>query len=247
MKMKLNSRKKNRTVLKTIFFILVFYLFFHFFSSYLIEKFFHWKDNLNLSFKTKSELIDENKNLKKVIQENKAKNIFINYYYQRANELEKRLFYQKENNLNRKIFKVLGSLDLIYPKYLILKNYPNSNIEKNKTVYFFDNFTFGKIDSFDDKLIKVKILSDYGVKEKYSIISNGEVVYEAEGVGDSQGIIKFELPREVKINKNSIIVLTENKAIVGLFDHEVFQNQDTKRTVYFKIPFDTKKTIEVEI
>lgn len=208
--------------------------------------FIDFKKNIDYFLLDNKNILDENIRLKKEIQNYKIKNIFSNYYYNRTKELENILRFS-ENNSPRHIFNVFSNNDMPLQSKFILKNNSYFKDGIGDTVYVFDNFAIGRIDYFDNVLIKVKRFFDYNVKENYILMSDGEVVFKGEGVGQSSGLIKLELPRDLKISEDSIILLEDGISIVGVFLKDNFKSQNTERDVYFRSTLNPESIFQVEI
>lgn len=248
--MKLNSRKKNNVgrLWISIFFILMFYLLFVFLGDRINTVVIDVKNDINIYFSNKEEILKENNILKKENQELKLKNIFSEYYYNRTKILEEKLNYWENNHIQRNSFKVLSyKEDPIY-KALTVENNEHISLKKNDKVYSSKNFVIGKVSSINNNIIRINEFSDLGYKNNFIIIQNGEMLYKGEGVGDSSGLIKISLPRDVKASENSIIVLDDgSQDIVGVFLKDIFKSQDTDREVYFRTIQNPNTMLEVEI
>ena len=250
MKMKLNSRKKNtlgRTSI-SIFFILVFYLFLNFFGDGIYNNILASKNNLKVYFLDNKEVKEENIKLKKEVEALKIKNIFANYYYNKSQELEKRLNFLPEQNKNRVLFNVFSQDEIPFYNYLILHKNEKKDIFIGDIVYLYNNFVLGRVDSVEDKMIKVSRFYDNNVKEKYIIMNKGKVIFKGEGFGNSNGLIKMDLPRDIVVENDSVIILEEDSvSIVGIFLKDDFESKDTKREVYFSVIYNPENVLSVEI
>lgn len=249
MKMKLNSKKKNTfsRIFISILFILMFYLFLNFFGDFIKKIIIDTKNNTYLYFLNSKEILDKNLLLKKEVQDLKLKNIFSDYYYNKVKELEKRLNFLNDNDLERELFKIFSSENLILKDGLILENKNKSKKENGDLVYIFDNIVLGRVKSVDSNFIKIENFYDINVKANYIIMTKGEVIFKGEGEGESSGIIKLKLPRNIKIHKDSIILLEDGRSIVGIFLRDDFKSQNTEREVYFRTIVNPEDIFMVEI
>jgi len=85
------------------------------------------------------------------------------------------------------------------------------------------------------------------IKSEYIIIEKGKVVFKGIGVGDSSGLIKMKLPRDITLSKNSIILLNDRESIAGIFLRDDFKSQNTEREVYFRTIINPEDILSVEI
>ncbi len=226
---------------------MVFYLFSTLFFEDIQKKLISFNKNIDIYFLDNKEILEENIKLKKEIQDSKLKNIFSNYYYNKTKILEKRISSMKNNFKERKIFNNFIDNKLPFQSNFILDNKNNINVKKGDVVYVFDNIALGIVLENKNKLIKVKRFFDYGVKENYIIMNNGKIIFEGVGTGESLGMIKLKLPRDLEIPKESIIILDDNVSIVGIFLRDDFKSQNTEREVYFRTILNPWEIFQVEI
>jgi len=78
-------------------------------------------------------------------------------------------------------------------------------------------------------------------------MTDGEIIFKGEGKGESSGIIKLKLPRNINISKDSIILLEDGRSIVGTFLRDDFKSQNTEREVYFRVIVNPEDVFMVEI
>ena len=225
----------------------MFYLFLNFFGDFIKKKIIDTKNNTYLHLLDNKEVLDENLLLRKEIQDLKLKNIFSDYYYNKVKELEKRLNFLNNNGLERQLFKTFSSEGLIFKNGLILENQNNSKVKTGDLVYVFDNIVWGRVKSVDSNFIKVENFYDINVKTNYVIMTDGEIIFKGEGKGESSGIIKLKLPRNINISEDSIILLEDGRSIVGTFLRDDFKSQNTEREVYFRVIVNPEDVFMVEI
>jgi hypothetical protein len=225
---------------------LIFYLFLNIFSDSINSKFISFKNNFEKYYSDKVKLIQENKKLKKEVDELNIKNTFSNYFYQRSIDLEKRLNF---NNEERSLLSIFNKDKKVFYNYFILKNNHAKKYELGDIAYYFYNFAVGKVIEVDNEFIKIRPFYSYGVEEDYIILDNkNNLAYKANGVGETNGLIKINIPREIELSDDLILILAEDgKTIVAKFLKEDFKSQDTEREVYFKTFYNPSALFEVEI
>ncbi len=242
--MKLNSRKKNIFWFKILIFGLIFYFLIQtFFAPFLVS----FSEKINLLILSKEKLKKENLILQKKILQKETENIFSKYFYDKSKSLEKRLSYLEKSEKKRVLKTItFDKKDFLYHSWVAENN--NEKIEIGSKVYFFDNFLFGKVVDLEKNFLKIRDFSDYNFQNNFLILENNEVVFRGVGYGDSNGLIKIELPRNLKLDKNSFLVLDDGSGdLVGKFYRDDFKSQNISREVYFKMIKNPKNIFEVEI
>jgi hypothetical protein len=121
-------------------------------------------------------------------------------------------------------------------------------IEEGDKVYLFNNVVIGVIDIVKDRIAVIKNFSDNGFKNNFLIKSGDNIIFRGTGVGDSNGLIKLILPRDIETPEGSVLYLDDASGdVVGKFMRDDYENQKTTREVYFKLLENPYEIFQVEI
>ena len=234
--MKLNSRKKNTgKKVKSLFFVLFFLLTLFWFRNDILLLILDLKNKIEISFSDKEKIFEENKELKEKISNFELEDLMREYddsFLDNFSERKKIKIFLDENN----IFKART-----------LKK--DDKIKIGDKVYFYKNILYGVVDSIDERFISIKSYSSHNFENNYLILSaENEVIYRGPGFGDTNGIIKLDLPRRLEVDKNSLLIIDDGSGdIVGKFEKDDYQKQESKREVYFKLLKNPYTVYQVEI
>lgn len=240
--------KKNIFIIIPALVLSIFFLY-YFLSSFFVS-FFNTGISVKNNFeKTRQQLVIENDNLKKDIEIFKQSEKVIKLLEHKNKKLEEELRYKKENEINREKFALTFSEESnIFSSVLILD--PEEKTRVGDLVFSHRNFLIGKISEKILNISKIKLFSLWGEKNNFYLQDSGNVKLKVEGVGDGSGVIKVEIPRNIKFsNYDDVFLLYENNIsyTVGYLADIKFKTQDTGKTLFFKIFINPSLINQVQV
>ena len=223
--MKLHSKKTRLKILIYSFVLILLFLIWWNFAK-IQKKFFDIYNFYNLNIVNKEKLIEENQKLKNELNRILA---------------EKKLFIKNKNIFNDyKIeYKAFENL------FLTSKN---DKIDLGDKFYLGDSILVGEVVSVNDGVVKVQPYFKNNIKHNYLIIDGDKVVFKGLGEGQSLGLIKVDLPSELKISDKAILVLDGvDLGLIASFWKEDYSPQKTMREVYFKVPYNFNEVFRLNL
>lgn len=237
----LETRSKNKTIFKIIFIVFLvvilktplswFISFLYtpvFSASNLIEN--YVSDAKNLVFKSKTQLINENKNLTNQNLNLELKLASVDKVFLENLELKRELFLQEKKDFYtaRVVSSVNSSL---YGSLLI---YSKEELSLGSGVYIGEEILIGFVSEKNGDIYKVKLISSYNFQRDGVLKpSNIRVLIQGDGIGR----YFINVPRSVDVSLGDVVEDTFGN-LIGFVEKIDFDPTNPSKNIRFNIPYN---------